>query len=365
AHVWRGADAGSRCWVRIGRETREARNGLLLQLLERRGQRPAWGRRHPPNAEPSDVDLLALRDTLVRVGRDIPASAVDARLSEEQTISVFVPPLCARDPLSRALRPRNFTLLLFGRVPQMACSEAFCLFSRYPGTDRSTPVSVRHEIAGTVVQQAQRLIKLVVAEAWQVMDKEDVRRPNLRRYPERALREAVVNAIVHRSYEEPHPIRVTAFADRVEIWSPGGPPRQVEPEAMARGAPGVAQPGARVVLQPARPRAGAGHRDDPADDGGQWQPAAGLGDHAARRRVRAARPPAGHGAPAGPARAGVTSGAARRQIGRPGPPSTRPARQNPMGWTYTTPQRLAELSNGPTRVGGSRKVNVVPTDSSE
>jgi ATP-dependent DNA helicase RecG len=235
AHVWRGAEEGSRTWVRIGRETREARNGLLLELLSQRGQLPPWDRRHPPQATVADVDLLALRDTLVRIGRDEPGRPVEGLLSDEQTVSIFVPPLCARDPLSRVLRPRNFSLLLFGRAPQSACSEAFCLFSRYPGVDRSTPVSARHEIGGTVLQQAARLIELVSAEAWLVMDKEDVQHPHHRRYPERALREAVVNAIVHRSYEEAHPIRVTAFSDRVEIWSPGGPPRQVQAAAMARG----------------------------------------------------------------------------------------------------------------------------------
>ena len=37
----------------------------------------------------------------------------------------------------------------------------------------------------------------------------------------RALQEAVINAIVHRDYEVPDPIRITVFADRIEIKSAG------------------------------------------------------------------------------------------------------------------------------------------------
>jgi predicted HTH transcriptional regulator len=47
------------------------------------------------------------------------------------------------------------------------------------------------------------------------------RKPNQVKYPKRALQEALMNAIVHRDYEIPDPVRVTVFSDRVEINSPG------------------------------------------------------------------------------------------------------------------------------------------------
>jgi ATP-dependent DNA helicase RecG len=42
------------------------------------------------------------------------------------------------------------------------------------------------------------------------------------KYPEIALREILLNAIVHRNYESTTPIRVSVFPDRIEITSPGG-----------------------------------------------------------------------------------------------------------------------------------------------
>ena len=43
-------------------------------------------------------------------------------------------------------------------------------------------------------------------------------------YPIAALREAVVNAVVHRNYESSNaPTKILWFDDRIEISSPGGP----------------------------------------------------------------------------------------------------------------------------------------------
>ncbi len=39
--------------------------------------------------------------------------------------------------------------------------------------------------------------------------------------PSTAIREILANAIVHRNYIENHPIRISVFSDRVEIFSPG------------------------------------------------------------------------------------------------------------------------------------------------
>ena len=46
-------------------------------------------------------------------------------------------------------------------------------------------------------------------------------------YPLEALREAVVNAIVHRDYTDPGNIQIRIFDDRLEIWSPGFLPKEL------------------------------------------------------------------------------------------------------------------------------------------
>ena len=41
-------------------------------------------------------------------------------------------------------------------------------------------------------------------------------------YPPKAMRELLMNAIIHRSYESTTPVLVNRFADRTEILNPGG-----------------------------------------------------------------------------------------------------------------------------------------------
>ena len=49
-------------------------------------------------------------------------------------------------------------------------------------------------------------------------------------YPLRAIREGIINALIHRSYEEPADTRVLIFDDRIEIVNPGPFPKGVTPE---------------------------------------------------------------------------------------------------------------------------------------
>jgi hypothetical protein len=152
---------------------------------------------------------------------------------------VLVPPLCAHEPLTDELRPRNFALLLFGREPQRFIPGAYTLFSIYPGTDRSEAHAERHELTGTLIDQARRLIELLDVQSYTAFDKTDQTRPNAVKYPKRALHEAAINALAHRSYEEVHPTRVTVFSDRIEIESPGPLPTGIDRSAWREGKAGA------------------------------------------------------------------------------------------------------------------------------
>lgn len=235
AHSYRssGKDA-STYYIRIGRETREARNGLLRELLVRKKALDPWDRRANAEASLNDVDLLTLRDYLQRMGLWDPKKPVEDYLSPDQSLSVFVPPLTGRRKLTEELLPRNFTLLLFCSRATRFFPGAYSIFSVYPGLDRSEPVAEKVEITGTVIEQAWRLIDRLNTESYTAFDKTSPQ-PNLQKYPSRALQESVVNALVHRDYESDQPVRVTVFVDRVEISSPGSLPRVVNRERFEQG----------------------------------------------------------------------------------------------------------------------------------
>jgi ATP-dependent DNA helicase RecG len=234
AHCFREtAEQSGAYWVRQTSDTRLAQNGLLLRLLAARGERLAWYLRPAANATPQDIDLLALRDTLVRLGvyKD---AGVDAVLRPGEGLHALVPSLCEQEPLGGPVRPRNFALLLFGREPQAWADGAYVTFSVYNGVDRSAPLAIRHQLLGTVLQQAEALLAHLEAQAPDLFDKGGPTE-NLQRFHRRALKEVAINALAHRDYEAPGPVRVTVFADRVEIKSPGGLPVEVDEDEFQAG----------------------------------------------------------------------------------------------------------------------------------
>lgn len=229
----RGKDS-STYYVRIGRETREARNSILRELLLLKNKREPWDKCTNMHAEMEDIDLIVLREYLQEMKVWDPNKAIETYLSETNRISSFVPALAWKVQLTNTLKPKNFTLLLFSKDPLKYFSGAFTIFSMYRGKDRSESTAERHEITGNIVEQARKCIELLNAESYTFFDKTDSV-PNQLKYPTRALQEAVINCFAHRDYEIEQPIRITIFIDRIEMYSPGSLPRAIDRKKFLAG----------------------------------------------------------------------------------------------------------------------------------
>ncbi len=235
AHSYRPSGKDSAAYyVRLSRETVEARNGVLRELLVRKQALPPWDRRLNEQASLPDIDLLTFREVLQQVGVWNSSASVDDYFTEAMRVSEFVPSLGGKRPLDTVIHPRNFSLLLFGKEPTRFFPGAWTKVSFYRGTDRSGPTAERFDLTGTVLTQARKALELLKAHASTAFDKESPE-PNKQKYPERALQEAVINAMVHRDYEQEAPTSITVFSDRVEIRSPGALPRSVNKKKFLLG----------------------------------------------------------------------------------------------------------------------------------
>lgn len=221
AHSFRDGENNA-YYVRISRETREARNGTLSQLLVKKQKIEYFDRRMHPNTTENDIDILLFRDSMQEMGLLFPDKSLEDYFSDKEQIAELVPPLFVRGSLDNILRPRNFTLLLFGKKSSTTVNfpDAHIVLSVYSGIDRSVPTAERHILTGSIIEQAKKSVELLNTQAYTAFDKTNSK-PNQVKYPIRALQEAVINAIVHRNYEIPEPIRITVFTDRIEIMSPG------------------------------------------------------------------------------------------------------------------------------------------------
>lgn len=151
-------------------------------------------------------------------------------------------------------------LVVFGRRPQDALLAAGVVVGTYAGTDPGDDLVDRKDLFGNlfaVVDQVERFLGLYLPTAHRVAGFEPERQEDV---PTAALREAVVNAMVHRDYTIAAPIRVFVFGDRVEVHSPGRPPNSVDAEAMRSGVHVPRNPHvySRVVASGLATRAGSG-----------------------------------------------------------------------------------------------------------
>ena len=70
-----------------------------------------------------------------------------------------------------------------------------------------------------IIDQAARFLKLYIRVGAEIVE---FKRIDMPEYPLEALREAVVNAVVHRDYSlEGETVRIFFYTDRVEVHSPG------------------------------------------------------------------------------------------------------------------------------------------------
>lgn len=78
------------------------------------------------------------------------------------------------------------------------------------------------EIAGDLFTQVGKTLELLLTKYLKaVISYEGIQRIESFPMPEPALREALLNAIVHRDYAVPAPIQIRVYEDRLSIWNPG------------------------------------------------------------------------------------------------------------------------------------------------
>ena len=90
----------------------------------------------------------------------------------------------------------------------------------FKGTDRDIFID-RKEFKGPIYEQIQEAYQFVLRHINRGAEFEGVVRRDIYELPVLAIREAIVNAVTHRSYLDDSCIQVSVFDDRLEVLSPG------------------------------------------------------------------------------------------------------------------------------------------------
>jgi ATP-dependent DNA helicase RecG len=114
-------------------------------------------------------------------------------------------------------------ILLFGLDVRKWLPGAYIQFLRVQGHSLAAPILNDRELDGDLLSVLRRLDALVDAQLEQFpVEESTLRERSVESYPRVAVRELLMNAVMHRDYASTAPLRVTWLEDRLEIQSPGG-----------------------------------------------------------------------------------------------------------------------------------------------
>ena len=207
--------AFGRAFKRVGAVTAQMGRDEYERLLLARRQPPFDGR-EVPEATLDDVDEAKLRGYLQRAAqeRGIPADLTAPMAENLKRLGVAA----ERDD---RLVLTAAALLIFGKRPQQFLPYTMVRIARFQGTTALNFID-RLDCFGTLpemIDEAERFIKRNTRVAAKITGFE---RREIAEYPYPAVREAIANAVAHRDYDRADvEVRVSVFADRIEVQSPG------------------------------------------------------------------------------------------------------------------------------------------------
>ena len=218
-HTQHDSPGGS--YHRVGSSKRKMTSDERLRLAQKRGQaRFLWFDKQPVQG----TGFGALDESLWKPLLSAEGAAAPELALEKMGVLT--------SDENGTLRATVAGVLLCTRSPEEwlpnACISATC----YRGKDRASGQTDAQTITGPLNRQIAETVAFAVRNM-RVGAYKNPARTDLPQYSESALFEAIVNAVVHRDYAiHSSRIRLSMFADRVEINSPGGLPNNLTIDSM-------------------------------------------------------------------------------------------------------------------------------------
>lgn len=196
--------------LRVGSTKRVMSSDESLRLAERRSQaRLTWFDRQPM----ADTGFASLEEELWK-------PLLSASSARDPEAALFRMGILADDHTGRRCATVAGVLLCSAN-PQQWLPNARVIATCYAGDTRATGQVDARGIGGPISVQIAEAVRFVLRNA-RVAARKDPARVDVPQFSARAVFEAMVNAVAHRDYSiKERAVRISMFADRVEIESPG------------------------------------------------------------------------------------------------------------------------------------------------
>lgn len=204
-------------WIRTGPSCDRATAEQERRLEERRVDRArTWDLRACRESSLDDLalDLFKLNYLPSAVSSDVLDE--NSRTIEEQLASL-------RFYHTKLHSLTNAAVLLFGKDPLSFFPGAYVQYVRYDGPSQAATPLTERRFSGDLLTMMRDLDRL----AKELANQRPIRRADLSEdlvadYPDVALHELLINAVIHRNYDgSTTPISINHYSDRIEIQNPG------------------------------------------------------------------------------------------------------------------------------------------------
>ncbi len=194
--------------------TKQVLKGATLNefLLRKHGR--SWDDTPIPNVGMKELDSVALNDfRQLGIKSDrLPRNALNQSNSE----------LIELLHLRESGNLRRSAVLLFHPNPVRFFAGAFIKIGYF---EKESYLAYQDVIEGNLFTQVERSVDLLRTKYSKAeISYESIYRHETPLVPEEALREAVLNAIAHRDYNNPAPIQVRVYENRIALYNPGNLP---------------------------------------------------------------------------------------------------------------------------------------------
>jgi predicted HTH transcriptional regulator len=212
-----GSDKG--VFLRVGSTNRRA-DPVLIAELRRYTLNQSFDEQPLPELNSEAIDFRAASDSFAPVRK--------LRRRDLETLNVTT-------RHQGRLVPTIGGVLLFGKERGRYFPDAWIQAGRFPGTDRRRILDAA-EIRSCLTLAVEEAIAFVRRNTSRELIIGGIHRTERWSFPEVAVREAIINAVVHADYAQTGaPLRISIFDDRFEVENPGLLPFGLTIEEIKRG----------------------------------------------------------------------------------------------------------------------------------
>lgn len=205
-------------YLRVGSNTRQATEEYIEELM-RESKRAFY-------------DEESIRSPIEILSKELLTSVFGSTQTKRRLLSEKIIAHSVTNP--DAFYPTVAGIIHFCENPEEYIPESTIICTQFKGIAGRDIIQTQ-EITGNLEQQASTSLKLIKSWISRHFNLQDAKLTSKSIIPHEALREAIINALIHRKYFIPGAIKIAVYDNRVEIFSPGGFPGLVDIKHLGDG----------------------------------------------------------------------------------------------------------------------------------